>query len=340
MGLSRAFIVLAAVACLLLEANADPKMKEIKKWKKKIAHHHFMCKCWGEKSMMNFYEKIHGACEECQTMDPAFPINIFEEDEDMNLNEIVSESDELNPFVVSPQGFGTLPALANSPTRFQQQNPLQAWMQLWAPYLPPQAQANFRYPQAARAWNYRNKRAVDPPTKEELQEFAQDVAAFKVMKKAMIGNLTCVLSKLGALDANLNINLNHFTTEKWGMFARGEQPEPAFKAKMIQGYQNCYQLAQKLPTDVLAQKGPFYQQFGRQMMFFKCAKMMTTETCVKKELLNWVDYLYGKPTAQMREKLGLPSDEYDAAFMSFVVMDKSEEPSEKFVHQFMFGNME
>ena len=68
--------------------------------------------------------------------------------------------------------------------------------------------------------------------------------------------------------------------------------------------------------------------------------MMTTETCVKKELLNWVDYLYGKPTAQMREKLGLPSDEYDAAFMSFVVMDKSEEPSEKFVHEFMFGNME
>ena len=41
--------------------------------------------------------------------------------------------------------------------------------------------------------NVRSKRAIDPPTKEELMEFKENVAEFKEHKKHKMANLTCVL---------------------------------------------------------------------------------------------------------------------------------------------------
>ena len=89
----------------------------------------------------------------------------------------------------------------------------------------------------------------------------------------MIGNLTCVLSKFGVMNDNLQINLPYYINDMWKDFPRGEEPKPEFKQKVIKGYQNCYQLSESIPMDLLVKKGPFYQQFGRQMMFFKCAKV-------------------------------------------------------------------
>ena len=88
-----------------------------------------------------------------------------------------------------------------------------------------------------------------------------------------MANLTCVLRKMGALDANLNINLKHFTKDMWSKFAVGEQPDAEFKKHMVQGFENCHEMATSLPEDLLAKKGPFYAKFGRQMMFFKCEKV-------------------------------------------------------------------
>ena len=147
----------------------------------------------------------------------------------------------------------------------QFQNPWQAWAQMWAPLLQQQV--------AAPTYQYRGKRAIDPPTQEDLEEFAEHVDMFKQMKKSNIGNLTCVLSKFGALDSNLNVRLTHFTNEMWTKFPRGEEPPKEFKDEMIKGLQNCYQLSQSIPQEVLDRKGSFYKQFGRQMMFFKCKKV-------------------------------------------------------------------
>lgn len=140
-------------------------------------------------------------------------------------------------------------------------------MAAWAPMYGQQAASGFAgYP-------VRGKRAIDPQSEAELAEFADKVADFKEMKKDNIGNLTCVLSKMGALDGNLNIRLSHFTNDMWRMMARGEEQEPEFKDQMIKGYQNCYQLSQSIPQDLLARKGKYYEQFGRQKMFFKCTKV-------------------------------------------------------------------
>ena len=99
------------------------------------------------------------------------------------------------------------------------------------------------------------------------------IAEFKEEKKHKMANLTCVLRKCGALDSNLDINLDHFTKDMWTKFARGEQPDSEFKEHMVKGFENCHQMAYSLPKDLLAKKGPFYEQFGRQMMFFKCKKV-------------------------------------------------------------------
>merc|ERR1712008_562979 len=67
-------------------------------------------------------------------------------------------------------------------------------------------------------------------------------------------------------------------------------------------------MASNIPADLLARKGKFYEQFGRQMMFFKCSKMMTDANCVMKELSEWTEYIWGTPTLETRVELGLPKD--------------------------------
>ena len=122
---------------------------------------------------------------------------------------------------------------------------------------------------------YRYKRAVDPPTAAEFEEFKGKVAKAKQMKKDMIGNKTCVLSKCGALDQNLGINLQHFTVDMWNMMDPSEYPEPEFKEMMNKGFEMCYKFSQSIPQDILAAKGPMYEMFGRQMKFFMCKKVKT-----------------------------------------------------------------
>ena len=76
-----------------------------------------------------------------------------------------------------------------------QGNPLQAWLTMWAPIFQQYQQQQ----QQARSFQYfpnmnvRSKRAIDPPTKEELMEFGERVAEFKEHKKHKMANLTCVL---------------------------------------------------------------------------------------------------------------------------------------------------
>ena len=46
---------------------------------------------------------------------------------------------------------------------------------------------------------------MNKPSAEEMQEFMGQVAMFKDMKKSMVNNMTCVLTKLGKLDKNLGM---------------------------------------------------------------------------------------------------------------------------------------
>jgi len=319
------FKTLCILALLgLAQAN---EMKLVKKWAKKIGQHHFMTSCVGEKTMMKMWKKVEETADECLQLEPAFDIPLFDGDD----GDMLDDSD-VNPFITSNQGFQTLPAQVNPMRTAFAQQPQQfaayPWQWMYNPYQQFRGQV---------APPYRYKRAVDPPTAAEFEEFKGKVAKAKQMKKDMIGNKTCVLSKCGALDQNLGINLQHFTVDMWNMMDPSEYPEPEFKEMMNKGFEMCYKFSQSIPQDILAAKGPMYEMFGRQMKFFMCKKMMMKDCCVKKELKKWTEYLYGDMEPAKLKELGLPTDPYQAALYKWEIMDKMEEPSKKYVFESIFG---
>jgi len=340
--LKSALVFLVCCAGISVEAGAH---KEVKKWKKKIENHQFLTKCWGTGTIMAFYKAAEKFGMECAQLTPAFDIDLFAEPANEEYNVIGDEME--NPFFGNAMGQQTLPAqVPFSPVRRVPQfaagnpldnaNPLQAWLAMWAPLYQQVAQQQ----QQARSFQYyppRARRAVDPPTEKELMEFAGQIAEFKDEKKHKMANLTCVLRKFNSLNSNLGINLEHFTTDMWTQFARGEEPDMEFKEHMQKGYKHCYQMASSLPADLLAKKGPFYQMFGRQMMFFKCSKMMTDANCVMKELSEWTEYIWGTPDEAERARLGLPKDLYKANLMAWTVHMDKETTVQKFVNEFLFG---
>jgi len=326
------------LVCCGIFAEAGPH-KEVKKWKEMIKNHHFHTKCWGDMTMMAFYKASEKFGMECMQLTPAFDIDLFAEPDNEEYNVVGDEME--NPFFQTPAGTQTLPAQVASPFgpfrgTTAQANPLEAWLAMWAPLYQQYQQ------QQARSFPYypvsRSKRAIDPPTQEELMEFATHVKELKDEKKHKMANLTCVLRKFDALNSNLGINLEHFTKDMWTQFARGEEPDNEFKEHMQKGYQHCYQMASSIPADLLAKKGPFYEQFGRQMMFFKCSKMMTDANCVMKELSEWTEYIWGTPSEEMRVELGLPKDLYKANLMAWTVEIERQSPVQKFVDDFLFPN--
>ena len=114
---------------------------------------------------------------------------------------------------------------------------------------------------------------VDPIFSLWRGRYGIQVARAKRLLTLLIFLFFSLKRKFDALNSNLGINLKHFTKDMWTQFARGEEPDMEFKSHMQKGYSHCYQMASNIPADLLAKKGPFYEQFGRQMMFFKCSKV-------------------------------------------------------------------
>jgi len=302
------------------QSTADPM---IKKWVEKLKQMHFKCNCWGEKTMMKMHHMIEEVCKECEGMDGMLDIDLFENDDD-DAEDLVMDlaSASSSPFKFG-QNYQTMPTTSQ-------------WQTLWNLYQPYYASGT--YPSYPASTYYRGKRAaMNKPSAEEMQEFMGQVAMFKDMKKSMVNNMTCVLTKLGKLDKNLDINLSFFTDKMWTMMAPGEEPEPEFKAKMNEVYNTCHELSQSIPQSVLDKKGPMFKQFGRQKMFFKCCHKMEKAVCVKKDLLKFTEMMYGKEAFAQREKFGLPADKYEAAMMKWAVKDAYMTPNQKFMNQFFFG---
>merc|ERR1712173_546404 len=81
-----------------------------------------------------------------------------------------------------------------------------------------------------------------------------DFNEFKTDIGSMIGNLTCVLTKLDMLDSSLQVNLKLWTTDIWQQMnlrktLAGEDPE--WRQKLIGGYTDCYQIASNWPQQSL-----------------------------------------------------------------------------------------
>merc|ERR1712130_702710 len=181
--------------------------------------------CWGLENMMAFGLEQYKAMEECGRAALA--------------SRLVKPT---NPFI-------TLPGNLNNNNPFaQQQNPLNRLFK----------KANNRNPLASllsrnsignsaqHAWNslFRTRRQAEEGLLEideaaELEKFLKDYDEFKTDIGSMIGNLTCVLTKMDMLDSALQVNLKLRKT------LAGEDPE--WRQKLISGYTDCYQVASNWP---------------------------------------------------------------------------------------------
>merc|ERR1712008_271340 len=158
--------------------------------------------------------------------------------------------------------FSTLPAPANNPfsklfNRGSNSNS-DKWTNLWSDFL-----------------NGRSKRQAEEGLLEvdeaaELEKFLEDYDEFKTDIGSMIGNLTCVLTKMDMLDSALQVNLKLWTTDIWQQLnlkktLAGEDAE--WRQKLIGGYTDCYQVASNWPQQSL-DRNPITKVFGRHMIFF------------------------------------------------------------------------
>lgn len=272
----------------------------------KIANHHLMSSCWGEDNMMMYYKQAKDAMKECQQLSPSFDVSLFESP---------------SPFL-SNGNFQTLPA------QFQRPNTLPGNTRDFNKFM----EFMFRQYQQQNGVARRFRRAVEEPTPEEIEEFAEALADFKVDMKDNIGNVTCVLARLGALDKNLNVDLDHFTRGAW---EEVRNVDPVLKSKFIEGARDCYAISQAIPQAILNKK-PILKQFGRHMFFFKCMHKCERKLCAKKEMARWLELWYGPNDPSFNAQIGLPTDAYEAAPIAFKVMESQESDSEKFVGEFLF----
>ena len=214
--------------------------------------------CWGVENMMAFRLAQYKAMEEC------------------------GRSGLASGMVKPTNPFTTLPGNLNNNPFADQQNPLNRLFN----------NANSRNPLSAllsrnsignsaqNAWDslFRSRRQAEEglleiDEKEELERFLEDYDEFKEDIGSMIGNLTCVLTKMNMLDSALQVNLKLWTTDIWQQInlkktLAGEDPE--WRQKLIGGYTDCYQIASNWPQQSL-DRNPITKVFGRHMIFFKCA---------------------------------------------------------------------
>ena len=90
-----------------------------------------------------------------------------------------------------------------------------------------------------------------------------------------LGNLTCVLIEMKMLTPELKVDIEEYTKdlaedEEFDVTETPIVDDPEWRKRLIAGYQDCYDIAESIPSQALM-KNPLSRVFGRQMIFFKCA---------------------------------------------------------------------
>ena len=218
--------------------------------------------CWGVENMMAYRLAQYKAMEECAKYGqfstlPAPANNPF----------TTLPGDASNPWMNVPQPVDSRRSPLSKLFNRGSNSNSEKWSNLWSDFL-----------------NGRSKRQAEGGLLEideaaELEKFLEDYDEFKTDIGSMIGNLTCVLTKMDMLDSALQVNLKLWTTDIWKQMnlkktLAGEDPE--WRQKLIGGYTDCYQVASNWPQQSL-DRNPITKVFGRHMIFFKCAMVSWDE---------------------------------------------------------------
>jgi hypothetical protein len=291
--------------------------------------------CWGVENMMGFRLQQYKAMEEC------------------------GRSGLASGLVRPTNPFTTLPGNLNNPFAHQNQNqnPLNKLFNKANNKF--NSNANSRNPLSAllsrksignsaqHAWDslFRSRRAseeglLEIDEEQELEKFIEDFNDFKEDIGSMIGNLTCVLTKMDMLDSSLQVNLKLWTTDIWQQLnlkktLAGEDPE--WRQKLIGGYTDCYQVASNWPQQSL-DRNPITKVFGRHMIFFKCAMKQEKKMCGMAQMYSWLTTLYGNSDDFNWSQFGLPTDKYDRAALTVMVQTEASSKEDKFINDFFIND--
>ncbi|XP_068201913.1 uncharacterized protein [Palaemon carinicauda] len=113
--------------------------------------------------------------------------------------------------------------------------------------------------------------------KRALVYTSEDIEDAKMRVRAMIGNFTCVLSRLGVVNENLDINYDGLSHNLVNL------PVPAgLKADLVNSINFCKDLVTCLPIEKL--RTPVPPQLERLISFVRCEKDARFTACLKNDL--------------------------------------------------------
>jgi len=177
----------------------------------------------------------------------------------------------------------------------------------------------------------------------DVEEFLANFEEFKGSVASRLANLTCVMTKLGMLDSNFQINQDFYNTLIWESSNLKETlagEDPVWRQMVTDGYNDCYQIAQSLPQEHL-DRDPITKVFGRHMAFFKCAKKEQARCCAAAQLDQWLELWYGKDEGNIDwAQYGFPKNKYERAIVSMMVQYDSASEEEQFIGDFINGKVE
>jgi len=260
--------------------------------------------CWGHENMIKWHLARLVATDECNKFG--------------RFSTLPANSD--NPF-------STLPADQNPWMNVPQPiNTRNQWNNLWSDFLGGRSKRQAEGGLLAESEDFDEENF--------LEEFMHQYADFKEDIASTMGNLTCVLTKMKMLDANLQVNMEAYNGQFWDNFDLSKTiagEDPVWRQKVIQGYSDCHQIASNWPQKSL-DRNPVTKVFGRHMIFFRCALKNEKKNCAKAQQYQWLTLLYGNSDNLVQ--YGLPSDKYDRAWYSTMVLTESETNEQKRVSEF------
>jgi len=290
-----------SLACLAVASNGSQEaMNRIHRDMSKFNND---VMCWGLQNTIDYQVALYKATEQCMQFG----------------NPLLAFTKPTNPFAqLQSNNFQTLPQSIDKAS-------LRKWNKIFENLL-------------------RNKRQAEDGVIEtdsaDVEEFLENFEDFKGSVSSTIANLTCVMTKLGMLDSNFQINMDFYVAQLWDNLNLKETlagEDPVWRQRMTTGFNDCYQIAQTFPEEAL-KKNPLSKVFGRHMLFFKCAKKVQNKCCAEAQLHNWLELWYGKDDGSIDwTQFGLPKDKYERSAISTLVKYESVSEEEEFIGDFFNG---
>jgi len=293
--------VLLALVCSGIVRTVDVD----KKIKRNIDKWNGDVACWGKENALKYHVALLQAVDECSGFGK--PSNPWQ-----NIPQPVNTP------------FQTLPAQLNRGNLNNYQN----WNNIWSNYL-----GNVRQRRQAGG-------GLLDTDEEDFQEFLDEFEDYKEDLGTKIGNLTCVMTRLGLLDSALQVNLEEYTGGFWDKIDLSKTlagSDPVWRQMMVSGYTDCFSVAQTWPQESL-DKNPISKVFGRHMIFFKCAGKVERSCCYEAQLYEHMTLLYGEDPSFNWSQFGLPNNKYELAALTMKVMTETASEEEEFVGDFFYGD--